>query len=248
MSPSRVWKARAEELCFAFRDRSYTHGEPDIHKGILPKHSCYFKCQCSSTRSYWNDQLLVPLFSVSSIHTQQNWCAERAEQLLTGAQYLGKQSKSFLTLPTSECENLLVAPTLNFLHIFQKERKYFLLREWNLFKFTPSSNRWNAKHSIHMQHVDAVLKDKFLHIFWGPRELPHPGFEGTIACHRQKCRASAAGWRPQHENSPETARNTLLPFPTLSSWNFLNFPPSRARHRKYIIHRVRTVTKLELKS
>lgn len=149
MSPSRIWKATVEEPCFVFRDRSHIHGELYINKGILPKQSCYSKCQCPSTRCHWHDQLLVTLFFLSSVHMQQNWGAERAKQLLTGAQYLRKQSKQFLTLPASECENLLVAQTLNLPYTFQKERRNdFLLKDGNLIDFTPNSNKRNTKQHI----------------------------------------------------------------------------------------------------
>lgn len=53
ISPSRNWKARAEEIIFAFRDKSYIHGELDINKGILSKQWCYSKCQYPSIRNHW---------------------------------------------------------------------------------------------------------------------------------------------------------------------------------------------------
>lgn len=130
----------------------------------------------------------------------------------------------------------------------KKEDKISFLKRETSLNLHPTAINY-SKTTYYMQHVDAMLKTIFLHIFWGPWELPCPGFEGTVVCHTQKCRASAAGLRPQQENSPETARNTLLPLsnPELMKLPALLTALSRARYRKYINHRVRTVTKLELK-
>lgn len=246
MSPSRIWKARAE-LSFAFRDRSYIHGEMDINKGILPKQSHYSKCQCPSTRCHWNDQLLVNLFFLSSLHMQQigvlselNSCKQEHstwENSQNSFWHFQPQNvricqglKHWISLPHIKKDNIsfLDSETLSNLHPTAIDGVQNSIR---------AACGYHAESRIftHLLRSERVSMPRI----WKHHVMSHTEVQSQY--YRMK-----AATRKQPRNSQEYTPAPLQPWANEKLPALLT-APSRARHGKYIIHTLRTVTKLELK-